>query len=119
MKSKAQSNLTALNVTGEGTMGNKQGKSDGSNLIYFVLNSTQIPSDAEYIRVTAAAQSSNNSPPPLYARLGNYPSRSIFDFNGTMNTVSQVILDMKHLDGKIWYLAIEATVDYLIWAGGL
>lgn len=108
-----------LNVTGEGlTFDKLDNNNNGDNLIYFQLNSTQIPSGAQFVRVSAASLSDDCLPPPLFARLTYLPSRSLFDYNGTMSQVSQVLLNVKDHRPEDWLVAVEANCQFVIWAGG-
>lgn len=108
--------IVAWNTT-EGTEFSKVSNPQTSNnwgLLFMTVNNSLIPNYAEVFRLSVGPQSGVNSL-QAYARLNGIPSPALYDFNGTMEYVSQFILD-NPTNGQ-WYIGVVASQSFVAWAG--
>jgi len=110
--------IVAWNST-EGTDFSKVSNPQTSNnwgLLFMTINNSLIPNGADVFRFSVGPQSGVSSL-QAYARFNGIPSPALYDFNGTMEYVSQFILSNPVNGNGQWYIGVVASESFVAWAG--
>jgi len=113
------SSISTVTWSADGSKFKKVSNAQLSNnwgLVFLTYDPSSVPTEAEYFRFSVGPQSGVNSL-QTYARLGRLPTPAQYDFNGTMEYVSQVILANPNSTDLQWYVSVVATSDFYAWAG--